>query len=131
MAWLPYLSVALGSAAGGALRYWLSIRIDNKNDYYFLAPTLIANLLAAYLIGLFIAFFISNPKIPNEWKLLLTTGFCGGLSTFSTFSIEMVGLFQTQRYTAALFGIATNLVGSFLLTALGIGTWYLIKKLTS
>lgn len=124
--WFAYLSVAIGSALGGVTRYWLNLRLD-KSDATFSMGTLGANLIAAYLIGLFLAFFIGHPKIPQEWKLFLTVGFCGGLSTFSSFSLEVITLLQSQRFGAALLTIAAHLFGSLLLTALGYLTWQLFK----
>lgn len=121
------LAVSLGSIIGGLIRWYLSMRFNNSQTIFPLG-TLAANLIACYLIGLFLGFFLNHPDISPQWKLLLTTGVCGGLSTFSTFSAEMVFLLQQQRYLHAFSGIAIHVSGSLLLTALGFLTWHLFKR---
>lgn len=125
--WKACLAVIIGSAFGGLLRWWLSIRLNHIASPFPLG-TLIANLVAGYLVGIFVAFFLSRPDVPLAWKLLLVTGLCGGLSTFSSFSAEMVFLLQQQRYLYAFAGIATHVAGSLLMTALGMMTWFWLKR---
>lgn len=84
--------------------------------------TLAANLIGCYIIGVALAFFAQYPAFAPEWRLFVTTGFCGGLTTFSTFSAEVVVLMQSGRNGAALMAIGTHLVGSLLLTFAGIAT---------
>jgi CrcB protein len=80
--------------------------------------TLTANLIGAFVIGMGLAWFNRMTHIDPMWKLLITTGFCGGLTTFSTFSAEVVFLFQEGKFAWALTNIAVNMLGSFAMTAI-------------
>jgi len=80
--------------------------------------TLTANLIGAFIIGMGLAWFNRMTHIDPMWKLLITTGFCGGLTTFSTFSAEVVFLFQVGKFAWALPNIAVNMLGSFAMTAI-------------
>jgi fluoride exporter len=84
--------------------------------------TLIANLIGAYVIGMALAVFAAYPAIAPEWRLFVITGFCGGLTTFSTFSAELVTLLQQGRPLWAFVGAGLHLAGSLLMTFAGIGT---------
>jgi fluoride exporter len=84
--------------------------------------TLIANLSAGYIIGLAVAFFARYPDVPLEWRLFVITGILGGLSTFSTFSAEVTAHLQAGRIGWALGEIAVHVIGSVLMTMLGILT---------
>jgi CrcB protein len=89
--------------------------------------TLLANLVGGYLVGIAIAFFGNNPNLSPEWKLFVITGFLGGLTTFSSFSAEVVGLMQRGEFTWALGTALLHLVGSLVLTFLGILTYQALK----
>lgn len=106
---------------GCVLRWGLAVFF---NKYFPAIPpgTLAANLIGCYIIGLGLAFFTSYPSFAPEWRLLLTTGFCGGLTTFSTFSAEVVLLLQSGRMAWALGAVAAHLFGSLLMTFAGIAT---------
>ena len=119
--WRAFLAVSIGGVLGCLLRWVLAMAM---NRYFPLIPpgTLAANLIGCYIIGIAVAFFALNPGLPPEWRLFFTTGFCGGLTTFSTFSLEMVTLLQTGRLLWALSGIAVHLIGSLLMTILGMAT---------
>ena len=84
--------------------------------------TLAANLIGGYVVGVAIAFFAGLAAIAPEWRLLIITGFCGGLTTFSTFSAEIVMLLQNGRWLMACGAAAAHLGGSLLMTFAGIGT---------
>lgn len=84
--------------------------------------TLAANLIGGYVVGVAVALFATFSALAPEWRLLVITGFCGGLTTFSTFSAEVVTLLQQGRGTWALASMATHLIGSLLMTLAGIGT---------
>ena len=86
-------AIALGSAVGGLLRWALGLRLNAVFESVPLG-TLSANVIAGYVVGLAMAFFAQAPGLSPEWRLLIITGFCGGLSTFSTFSAEVVGLLE-------------------------------------
>jgi CrcB protein len=119
--WKPILAVALGSAAGGILRWLLSQRLNPLLANLPLG-TLCSNLVAGYLVGLAIAWSAQAPGLSPEWRLLVITGFCGGLSTFSTFSAEVVGLLQRGAIGWAAGTIAVHLGGSLLATFAGMAT---------
>ena len=83
---------------------------------------LAANLAGGFVIGVAAEYFLTHPLIAPEWRLLITTGFLGSLTTFSTFSAEAVGLLQTQQYGWAALLIGSHLAGSLVLTVLGMLT---------
>lgn len=123
------LVISVGAALGALLRWQLNIKL---NSLFATIPpgTLVANLIGAYLIGLAIAFFASFSAISPEWRLLVITGFCGGLTTFSTFSAELAMLLQQGRISWALGIVAAHVVGSVLMTFAGIATVYWVRAST-
>ena len=119
--WKSVLAISIGAALGALLRWQLGIRLNSL--FPTIPPgTLVANLVGAYLIGLAIAFFSSFSAISPEWRLLIITGFCGGLTTFSTFSAELAMLLQQGRISWALGAAAAHVAGSVLMTIAGIAT---------
>lgn len=119
--WKSVLAISIGAAFGAVLRWQLGIRLNSL--FPTIPPgTLVANLVGAYLIGLAVAFFTSFSAISPEWRLLIITGFCGGLTTFSTFSAELVLLLQQGRLSWALGAAAAHVAGSVLMTLAGIAT---------
>lgn len=125
--WLGVLAVSLGAAAGALLRWWLSLRLNGL--LAGLPPgTLSANLLGGYLVGLAVAWLSAHPEFPPEVRLLLVTGFLGGLTTFSSYSAEVVSLLLAGRYGWAAACAMTHLMGSLLLTAAGIFTYRLLAR---
>ncbi|EMD9401504.1 fluoride efflux transporter CrcB [Cronobacter malonaticus] len=111
------LAVFLGGGTGSVLRWWLGLRL---NPMHHAVPigTLTANLAGAFIIGAGLAWFNRMMHLDPMWKLLITTGLCGGLTTFSTFSAEVVFLLQEGRIGWAGLNVALNLFGSFMMTAL-------------
>jgi CrcB protein len=103
------------------LRWWLGLTL---NSYFPSIPpgTLAANLIGGYIIGAAIAFFAASTALAPEWRLFVITGFCGGLTTFSTFSSEIVALLEQGRSLSAYGAAALHLAGSVLMTFAGIGT---------
>jgi CrcB protein len=89
---------------------------------------LVANLVGGYLVGLAIAFFATYGAIAPEWRLLVITGFCGGLTTFSTFSAEIVTLLQQGRAAWALTAAGAHLLGSVLATFAGVATMIWLRQ---
>jgi fluoride exporter len=121
------LSISVGASVDALLRWWLGTQLHAL--FPFIPPgTLAANLIGGYVIGLAIAFFASSATIPPEWRLFVVTGFCGGLTTFSTFSAELVAHLQDGRATWACAAAAIHLAGSVLMTLAGIGTMALIRS---
>lgn len=125
--WKSILAIGLGAALGALLRWQLGTKL---NSIFPAIPpgTLAANLIGAYVVGLGIAFFATFSAISPEWRLLVITGFCGGLTTFSTFSAEVTSLLQQGRITWAFSAVAMHVVGSVLMTFAGIGTVYLLRS---
>ena len=124
--WKAILAVAVGSAVGGLLRYGFSAQLNAA--FPSLPPgTLVSNLVGGYIVGMAAAWFAAAPGLAPEWRLLLITGFCGGLTTFSSFSLEVVLLLEQERFGPALLEIATHLGGSLLMTALGIATFQWLR----
>ena len=124
--WKSILAVAVGAALGALLRWELGARLNHV--FPTIPPgTLAANLIGAYIVGLGIAVFATLPGISPEWRLLVITGFCGGLTTFSTFSAEIAGLLQQGRVSWALGAVAMHVAGSVIMTFAGIGTVYLLR----
>ncbi len=119
MSIVPILAVFTGAGLGALLRWGLGSWL---NPVFPPIPlgTLAANLTGGLLIGLASAYFTHNAGVPPEWRLLVITGFLGGLTTFSTFSAEVVALIGRQQYPWALATAGAHLAGSLLLTALGI-----------
>jgi CrcB protein len=111
------LAVFIGGGTGSVARWFLSMRF-NPMHHAIPLGTLTANLIGAFIIGVGLAWFNRMTHIDPMWKLLITTGFCGGLTTFSTFSAEVVFLLQDGRINWALANIAVNMLGSFAMTAL-------------
>lgn len=125
--WQAIAAISAGASLGAVLRWILSVNFNTAQPS--LQPgTLIANLLGGYLIGIGIAYFASHPTLSPEWRLFAITGFLGGLTTFSTFSAEVVELLQDGKLTLACATIAVHVVGSLLLTLLGIFTMSLLKS---
>ena len=119
-------AICVGASLGALLRWWLGLVLNGL--FPTIPPgTLAANLVGGYLVGLAIAFFATYTAIAPEWRLLVITGFCGGLTTFSTFSAELVGLLQQGRAAWALAAAATHLAGSVLMTFAGIATMLLLR----
>jgi CrcB protein len=123
--WKSLFAICVGASAGALLRWWLAIQLNGA--FPAIPPgTLAANLIGGYIIGLAIGFFAVFPGVSPEWRLLIITGFCGGLTTFSTFSAELVALLQQGRALWALGAMGAHLAGSVLMTFAGIGTMTLI-----
>ena len=110
------LAVFIGGGTGSVARWLLSLRF-NPMHHAIPLGTLTANLVGAFIIGAGLAWFNRLPQIDPVWKLLIITGFCGGLTTFSTFSAEVVFLLQEGKLSWALLNVAVNLLGSFAITA--------------
>jgi len=120
------LAISVGSALGALMRWQLGLRL---NEFFPTLPpgTLVANIVGGYIIGLAIAFFGQNNEISPEWRLLIITGFCGGLTTFSTFSAEVVTLLQEGRFVWASASVVTHVGCSLMATIAGLMTWQLAR----
>lgn len=117
-----FIAIGVGAACGAWLRWGLGLWL-NPALPELPVGTLAANLLGGYLIGLAVAFFMQHPGLSAEWRLLIITGFLGGLTTFSTFSVETVTLMIRGQYVWGMGIVAAHLGGSLLMTMLGIQTY--------
>jgi CrcB protein len=120
MNFVSFLAVGFGAFAGAVVRWLLGIALNPLLPTLPLG-TLVANLGGGLVIGMMLGLFAHYETLPIAWRLAITTGFLGGLTTFSTFSAETVTLFLRQQYgwTAAI--ITAHVVGSLLMTLAGIG----------
>ncbi len=121
------LVISAGASLGAVVRWLLGLGL-NGLFAHVPAGTLAANLIGGYLIGVALAVFAEHPGLPPEWRLLVITGFLGGLTTFSTFSAEVTGLIQQGRLLWACVAISAHLVGSLAMTMLGMATIAAIKR---
>jgi CrcB protein len=117
-----FAAVGIGAAVGAWLRWGLSAWLNPKAPSFPLG-TLAANLIGGYLIGLAVAFFLARGDLAHEWRLFTVTGLLGGLTTFSTYSAEVVELALRGDYGAAFLLAAAHLAGSLLLTVAGFATF--------
>ena len=117
--------IAVGASLGAWLRWILGMKL---NALFPTIPpgTVVANMVGGYIIGLAIVFLAASPTLSPEWRLLIITGFCGGLTTFSTFSAETVALIQEGRLVWALGSISLHVAGSLAMTAAGLLSYQMI-----
>lgn len=117
--WLSVVAVSVGAVIGANLRWALGLWL---NASYHAIPlgTLVANLAGSALVGLLIGFFMHGSALAPELRLFAITGLCGALTTFSTFSLEMFAAIQEGKWGMALAGVLAHVVGSILMSALGI-----------
>lgn len=119
--YLSIFAVGIGGALGSLLRWFFGIRLNSLFPTLPLG-TLASNVAAGYIIGVAIAFFARTPDIAPEWRLFVITGLMGGLSTFSTFSAEIVQHLQQGRLGWAAGEIGIHVGASVAMTLLGFAT---------
>ena len=112
--------VALGSAVGGASRYALSMFIQQRASSTFPIGTLIVNVTGSLVLGFVLRYALGSPSVSAEVRALLTTGFCGGYTTFSTFSYDAMTLIEDGDYRRAAIYIGASVLVSLIATFLGI-----------
>ena len=122
-----YIIVFIGAGIGGILRYWLS-----NSVYKFLPPdfpygTLVVNVLGSFVIGIVMFYFNENKLISPTTRVFLTVGFCGGLTTFSTFSFETINLLKEREFYFA----GLNILANVLITLFVLFVVYKISKFIS
>lgn len=115
------IAISLGASIGAVMRWLLGVWF---NGLFAPLPlgTLAANLVGGYFIGVAVGLFLQHPELPPHWRLFVITGLLGGLTTFSTFSAEVVAALQQGRLAWAGATIAAHLLGSLLLTLAGLAT---------
>jgi CrcB protein len=116
---LHVLAICAGASIGALCRWCLSLWLTTTAFPY---GTLASNLIGGYLIGVAVASFQAMPQLDPAWRLLLITGFLGGLTTFSSFSAEVVAMLMNERLGLALGTSVLHVAGSLALTWLGIRT---------
>ena len=121
------LSICAGASLGALLRWQLAVWLNHLHPG--LPPgTLVANVVGGYLVGIAVAVFSNWPAVPPEWRLFVVTGFLGGLTTFSTFSAEVVGLLQHGRLAMAAAAVSAHLAGSLVATFAGFWTVEALRR---
>ncbi|MFM2120901.1 MAG: fluoride efflux transporter CrcB [Pseudomonadota bacterium] len=127
MSWSGLAAVFIGAGLGAVLRWWLALLL---NPVFPTLPlgTLAANALGGLLVGVLVALLSHFDQLAVEWRLFAITGMMGGLTTFSTFSVEVVTLIQRAQFACALLAASTHLFTSLALTAAGLGLtrWLLV-----
>ena len=117
---IPVIAICAGASLGALARWGLGLWLSPGAVIPY--GTLASNLIGGYLVGVCVAVFQSMPELDPVWRLALITGFLGGLTTFSSFSAEVVSMLMQQRYPLALGTAALHIGGSLLLTVAGIRT---------
>jgi CrcB protein len=110
------LFVAFGGSIGSVFRYLMGLIINTKK---IPVATFTVNISGSFFIGLLMGYMIKQSNAQN-WQLLLVTGFCGGFTTFSTFSWDIILMLQQQRYSSALFYIIATVLCGVVFTFLGL-----------
>lgn len=122
---MNYIFVGVGAAIGGVLRYWFSDVIYKFLPETFPYGTLFVNIIGSFLLGIIVFHFDDRELLGSNLKVFLSVGFCGGFTTFSTFSLETINLFRDTQYWFGIYNILLNVV----LCLLGIYFAYLFSKI--
>lgn len=127
---ISVIAICVGASLGALGRWGLGLWLNPQGALVSGIPlgTLAANLIGGYLVGICVAVFQALPQLDPVWRLALVTGFLGALTTFSSFSAEVVAILQQQRYGLALATAALHLAGSLVLTLAGLKTAELLMR---
>lgn len=117
---LSVLAICIGACLGALARWGLGLWLSTAPGLPW--GTLAANIVGGYLIGVCVAVFDALPHLDPAWRLALVTGFLGALTTFSSFSAEVVSMLQHQRYGMALGWTSLHLLGSLAMTVAGLAS---------
>lgn len=120
--------VSAGAAIGASLRLGLGLWLNSLFSSLAFG-TLVANFIGCFLMGILVAAFWMFPQFSPEWRLFLVTGFLGALTTFSSFSGEVIELFFKEEWGNGLFVLVSHLIGCLIFTVLGIYFFRLISLL--
>ena len=124
--WLSVAAISVGASLGALLRWVFGLFLGGMSANLQMG-TVASNLVGGYLIGIAVAFFASHQDLSPEWRLLVITGFLGGLTTFSSFSAEVTDMLQKGLVGVAFTTILIHLLGSLAMTFLGILTYQTFK----
>ena len=105
-----YLAIAFGGALGAISRHWLTSAMENLNGTDFPLGTFVVNLFGSFLIGLVFVVFAEKLSFADQWRPVIIIGFLGAMTTFSTFSLDALLLFQQGQYNTALFYVLGSVV---------------------
>lgn len=117
---MPYLIVFLGAGVGGAARHAVNTAAARILGYGFPFGTLTVNILGSIIMGLLTEFFVVRSGLPQELRLFLTTGLLGGFTTFSTFSLDTISLWERGQWVIAAGYVALSIVASLAGLFLGL-----------
>lgn len=115
-----FVAVGTGAAIGAWMRWGLGLWLNTPRHGAIPLGTLAANLIGGYAIGVVMAWCVARPDLPPEWRLFIVTGLLGGLTTFSSFSAEVVQMLLRQQYGMATLTTVLHLAGSLVMTGLGV-----------
>jgi fluoride exporter len=119
-----FWAIAVGAAAGGLSRFYLTVAMEHRFGFAFPWGTLLINVTGSLLLGFLIRYAMATPSMPPELRLMLTTGFCGGYTTFSSYSYETALLLEDAAYgRAALYS-----VGSVILALLATFCGFMLAR---
>lgn len=119
---LTVIAICLGACVGALSRWQLGLWLNPTSAGLLPWGTLAANLIGGYLVGVCIGVFQQLPHLDPVWRLALVTGFLGALTTFSSFSVEVVAMLQQGRFALAIGTASLHLFGSLALTLAGLKT---------
>ena len=117
---LTVIAICIGACVGALTRWQLGLWLNPASAGLMPLGTLAANLIGGYLVGVCVGVFQQLPDLDPVWRLALVTGFLGALTTFSSFSAEVVAMLQQGRYALAAGTSGVHLFGSLALTLLGL-----------
>ena len=125
---LKYFLVAIGAALGGTLRYWVGGVTQKLLPFGFPYGTLVVNVLGSFILGFLIYYFDARQMLSPGVRVMLAVGFCGGFTTFSSFSFETMNLFRDSEYFLGLLNVGLNIFLTLLAVFLA---FYLAKTLNA
>ena len=105
-----YIAIAIGGAVGAMSRYWLSTLIENYNSSHYPYGTFLVNVAGSFLVGVCFIVFAEKLHLVDQWRPLIVIGFLGALTTFSTYSLDALLLFQQGHYNTALLYVLSSLL---------------------
>jgi CrcB protein len=105
-----YVAIAIGGAFGAVIRYWLSTSVEHLNGSSFPLGTFSVNVFGSFLMGALFILFMEKAELIAAYRPLLAIGFLGAMTTFSTFSLDALLLFQQGHYNTALFYVLSSVI---------------------